>query len=236
MKTAIVEDSRLARLELQNLLKKETRIDIVGEFGDPQVAIKALNQLQPELLFLDIQMPGLNGFELLDALTYAPKVIFTTAYDQYALRSFEHRVVDYLLKPVEPVRLSQALQKALGEDEPADANAEPLTPECSVFIKQDDACFFVELKSIHGFESAGNYSQVIMENSKPMIHRSLNQLEQRLPAAVFLRANRQTIINLKSIERLEVWVSGNLRVWLKNGMEVDLSRRASQTLRQSMSL
>ena len=237
MITAIlVEDSRLARLELKNLLLQHGQIQLIGEFDDPDAAIPAIEQLQPEVLFLDIQMPGKNGFELLDALTYQPAVIFTTAYDNYAVRSFEYDAVDYLLKPIEPPRLAQALQRLTPQTAEQDAGFHQLEPTSSVFIKDGEQCWMLELVKIVHFTSCGNYTEVHFDGHKPLIHRSLNQLEQRLPGQLFFRANRQQIINIKKIASVELSIAGGLTVIMQDGSNVDVSRRHSSRFRQMLSL
>ncbi len=236
MKAIIVEDSRLARLELKNILKDFTQIELIGECGDPQDAIELLNQKRPELVFMDIQMPGKNGFEVLDALDYEPAVIFTTAYDEYAVRSFEYQPVDYLLKPIEKPRLQQALTKAAKFSSQQEQESLRLEPDSSVFVKDGEQCWMVELKSISHFESCGNYCQVFFNGNKPLIHKSLNQLEQRLPQELFFRANRQHIVNLKMIASVELAVNGNFELKLISGAVVEVSRRHSSRFKSLLSL
>lgn len=237
MITAImVEDSRLARLELKNLLQQHGQIELIGEFADPDTAIPAIEQLQPEVLFLDIQMPGKNGFELLDALTSQPAVIFTTAYDNYAVRSFEYDAVDYLLKPIEPARLAQALQRVFQRIQQPEAASTKLESNSSVFVKDGDQCWMLELVKIVHFTSCGNYTEVHFDGHKPLIHRSLNQLEQRLPEQLFFRANRQQIINIKKIASVELSIAGGLELIMQDGSSVEVSRRHSSRFKQLLSL
>lgn len=237
MTTAIiVEDSRLARLELQNLLGQHHDIQILGEFSEPDSAIPAIQELQPDVVFLDIQMPGKNGFELLDALPQQPAVIFTTAYDHYAVRSFEYDAVDYLLKPIEPVRLKQALQRL---DQKLTNQTElfsKLEPNSSVFVKDGEQCWMIELSKIISFNSAGNYTEVHFDGHRPLVHKTLNQLETRLPAQLFFRANRQCIINIKQIRAIELTVAGSLQLCMSNGSVVEVSRRHSSRFKQFLSL
>ncbi|PIP80586.1 MAG: DNA-binding response regulator [Gammaproteobacteria bacterium CG22_combo_CG10-13_8_21_14_all_40_8] len=239
MKAIIVEDSRLARLELKKLLESFDWIDIVAESGDPDQAIQLINQLKPELIFLDIQMPGKNGFELLDELSDPPIVIFTTAFDEYALRSFEYDALDYLLKPIDPDRLEKALTKASQLINNSNAESDvsvALDATSSVFIKEGEDCWMVELQKIIYFESIGNYCRVYFDKQQPLIHKSLNQLEKRLPLDLFFRVNRQQMINLKFIQDVVPWFSGNLKLILKNGTEIEVSRRHASRFKNMLSL
>lgn len=236
MKAIIVDDSRLARKELLNLLKPFGNIDVIAETGDPDDAIKQINLLKPELIFLDIQMPGKNGFELLDTINHQPMVIFTTAYDEYALRSFEYDAVDYLLKPVDPKRLASSLNKVIETKGSEPIVGSRLSANSSVFIKDGDECWFVEITKIQHFESLGNYTKVYFDNHHPLLHKSLNQIELRLPEGLFFRANRQSIINLRFINSVDLNVNNNLLIVLKNGTEVEISRRNTAKFKQLLSL
>lgn len=236
MKAMIIEDSRLARVELTRLLKPFSEIDLIGESGEPTAAIELINARRPDLLFLDIQMPGLNGFELLERLDYSPQIIFTTAYDQYAVRSFEYDAVDYILKPIEPSRLADAVEKCLSRGKKEDVIALPLDMKSSVFIKDGESCWMAKLVNISVFESCTNYTKVHFEGNSPLIHKSLNQLEERLPKSTFFRANRQQIINLNFIVSVEPWFNGNLRILLQGNVEVEVSRRHSNRFKNMLSL
>lgn len=239
MKTLIIDDERLARRELRSLLKLFPSIEIIGECSNAEEAIAAIEELHPDLIFLDIQMPDKSGFEMLEVLDSVPKVIFVTAYDEYAMKAFEVSALDYLLKPVEEDRLASALNKvtkvfeaqkiaALGEGK--------LGINDQIFLKDGEKCWFVTLSDIRLFESEGNYVRVYFENNKPLILRSLNSLEERLDPRKFFRANRKHIVNLNWIEKIENWFSGGLRVTLKNGVEVDVSRRQASKFKDLMSL
>lgn len=242
MKTFIIDDERLARQELKNLLKAYNGIEIIGESGHADEAIKQIEELQPDLIFLDIQMPGKDGFMLLQELQYMPKVIFVTAYDEYALRAFEVNALDYLLKPVQPERLQEAINKVLNEE-----SAEETAPQTSVsqgvlstsdmvFLKDGEKCWFVKLADVRLFESEGNYIRVFFENNKPLILKSLNNLSDRLNPKEFFRANRKHILNLAWIERVESWYNGGLMVQLKTGEKIEVSRRQAVKLKELMSL
>jgi len=239
MKTIIVDDERLARKELQSLLARFEQIEIVGEYGNVEEALVGIEQLKPELIFLDIQMPGKNGFDLLEELEVVPKVIFVTAFDEYALRAFEKNAVDYLLKPVEEDRLAEAVQKALQNDISVSDDVllrqGRLGQDDQVFLKDGDKCWFVPLSEVRLFESEGNYVRVFFQSYKPLILKSLNNLEDRLDHT-FFRTNRKFIVNLKWVQSVENWFNGGLRMTLKDGTVVEVSRRQSARFRDYLSL
>jgi two-component system, LytTR family, response regulator len=236
----IIDDERLARQELKNLLSDFPDIEIVGEAENADEAEKQIDALKPDILFLDIQMPGKNGFDLINDLDRSPEIIFVSAYDEYALRAFEVNALDYLLKPVQPERLKEALSK-IGQPEkefelPALQNNQ-LGEEDQVFVKDGEKCWFVKLGDIRLFESEGNYVRLFFGENRPLILRSLNNLDERLNQKVFFRASRKHIINLKWVDKIENWYNGGLLVRLKEGGEkVEISRRQASRLKDLMSL
>ena len=243
MKALLVDDERLARNELRRLLAKHTDITIVGEAADADEARARVGELAPELLFLDIQMPGDDGFTLLESLEPPlPQVIFTTAYDEFAVKAFEFNALDYLMKPVDPMRLAAALDKLRRQAERPPGAPAPverpnrLAPDDKVFVREGERCWFVEVKTIRLMESEGNYTRVHFGDAQPQLFRSLNAMEERLDPRCFFRANRRQIINLAWIDRIEPWFSGGLLVHLKGGLKVELSRRRAQAFREQMSL
>lgn len=240
MKALIIDDERLARAELRRLLEPFKEIQIVGEAVNADDASEKIAQLSPDLLFLDIQMPGKSGFDLLETLDKVPKVIFTTAYDEYALKAFEYNALDYLLKPIEPKRLEEAIRKIV-EREKKDVQIKSALPDIlsaddQVFVKDGDRCWFVKLERIRLFESEGNYVRLYFEDNKPLILRTLNYLDERLDPRSFFRANRKHIINLKWIESIEPWLNGGLLVKLKGGQKVEVSRRQAVKFKEMLSL
>jgi two-component system, LytTR family, response regulator len=245
MRALIVDDERLARKELANLLAQFDQVEIVGEASNVEDAKEKIESLSPDVIFLDIQMPEKTGFDLLEELETVPHVIFTTAYDEYALKAFQVNALDYLLKPVEPKRLGEAierLQKKIQEhlERPAhngeNHNGRKLTLEDQVFVKDGDRCWFVKLSNVRLFESDGNYIKVYFENNKPMIHKSLNALDERLDEKSFFRASRKHIINLSWVEAIEPWFNGGLVVTLKGGDRIEVSRRQAARFKDMMSL
>lgn len=240
MKALVIDDERLARKELTSLLSNYPQIEIVGEAVNADDAEEKIASLKPELLFLDIQMPGKNGFELLESLDVVPKVIFTTAYDEYALKAFEVNALDYLLKPIRKERLDECILKVVAEEQvekSEELNIEyKLSLKDRVFVKDGDKCWFVRLADVRLFESDGNYIKVYFENYKPMIHKSLNALDKKLDDRSFFRASRKHIINLSWVENIESWFNGGLLVKMKGGEKVEVSRRQASKFKDMMSL
>jgi two-component system LytT family response regulator len=242
-KAIIIDDERLARNELKKLLSDYPEIEIIAEAANAAEGIQRIEELQPDLIFLDIQMPGKTGFEMLAELDRAPHVIFTTAYDEYALRAFEVNALDYLLKPVEPKRLSDAIQKLEHiEEKEADGSDLPSVPRGplgeldQVFVKDGERCWFVKLTDIRLFESVGNYAKVFFGPNKPLILKSLNALEERLDDHIFFRANRKHIVNLRMIEKVEPYFNGGLLLEIKGGEKIEVSRRQAVKFKEMMSL
>ncbi|WP_205501554.1 LytR/AlgR family response regulator transcription factor [Rufibacter psychrotolerans] len=238
MKICIIEDSRLARRELKHLLANFPELELIGEAENAEEGIQLTEALRPDLIFLDIHLPQKNGFELLESLAYTPQVIFTTAYDQYALQAFERNALDYLMKPIEETRLRQAVEKALKRHQPPKPAAAPalLSEEDRVFVKDGERCWFVALRQVRLIESNGNYAFLYFEQERPCILKSLNYLETRLDPKVFFRANRQQIINVNYIAQIDPWFSGSIKIRLQGGEEVEVSRRQSQVFKELMSL
>jgi len=241
VKALVVDDERLARAELRRLLAEVDTIEIVGEAANADAAREQIAKLKPDLIFLDVQMPGETGLQFLETLDPpAPHVIFTTAYDEFAVKAFELNALDYLMKPVDPARLQSAvarLPRDAGEGPaPAEAVPEVLAPTDKVFLREGDRCWFVEVQRIRLLESEGNYTRVHFDDAQPQLFRSLNAMEARLDPKTFFRANRRQMINLQWIANIEPWFSGGLLVELKGGAKVELSRRQAQAFRERMSL
>lgn len=241
MKAIIIDDERLARKELTSLLADHADIEIVGEAANIDEAEELIREKTPDLLFLDIQMPGGTGFDLLEKLDAVPQVVFITAYDEYALKAFEVSALDYVLKPVQPERLSEAIKKLSavepsGHEEPEEGGAKKLGLNDQVFVKDGDKCWFVSLANIRLFESDGNYIKVYFDGNRPMIHKSLNALDQKLDPRSFFRASRKHIVNLSWVENIEPWFNGGLMVRLKGGDKVEVSRRQAAKFKEMMSL
>lgn len=234
----IIDDERLARTELKNMLAEFPDIEVVGEAANANEGLEKTEMLSPDLLFLDIQMPDKTGFEMLSEMEKTPRVIFTTAYDEYAIKAFEYNALDYLLKPIEPQRLADAIQKLQQEEKEKQnaSNNNKLFENDQVFVKDGDHCWFVKLASIRLFESVGNYARVYFENNKPLILKSLNALEERLDDKVFFRANRKHIVNMRMIEKIDTYFNGGLILEMKGGEKIEVSRRQAVKFKEMMSL
>jgi two-component system LytT family response regulator len=230
----IVEDSRLARVELKELLKKHSEIELIAEAENVDKAYELIVSKNPDLLFLDINMPEKDGFQLLEMLDKLPVVIFTTAYDQYAIKSFEYNAFDYLLKPIHPERFTKSIEKLLPflKEKQVNATKKTLTATDQIFIKEGEKCWMVKLQEIELFEIVGNYTRVFFEENKPLIYKSLNQIEEKISTNLFFRINRQQIINLNCIKKVTPWFNGKLKIELNNGLEVETSRRQALKFRQ----
>jgi len=240
-KVILIDDERLARNELKKLLADFPELEVIDEASNADEAVKKIKELEPDVIFLDIQMPGKTGFDMLKELDHPPQLIFTTAYDEYALRAFEVNALDYLLKPIEPKRLSEAIHKLREENEEIffhtpNHNKSILTENDQVFVKDGDRCWFVKLSEIRMFESVGNYAKVFFGTNKPLILKSLNSLEERLDPKLFFRANRKHIINLRTIDKVEPYFNGGLLLELHGGDRIEVSRRQAVKFKEMMSL
>ncbi|MBD0331984.1 MAG: response regulator [Chitinophagaceae bacterium] len=242
MKAIIIDDERLARNELRKLLQDYPEIEVVDEASNVDEGLAKIESHNPDLIFLDIQMPGKTGFDLLSELERAPQVIFTTAYDEYALKAFEVNALDYLQKPIEPRRLADAVEKLKRMNNGSLHKTEHYTPppllteNDQVFVKDGERCWFVKLSDVRLFESVGNYAKVFFSTNKPLILKSLNALEERLDEKVFFRANRKHIVNLRMIEKIEPYFNGGLLLELKGGEKIEVSRRQTVKFKEMMSL
>lgn len=247
MRAIIVDDERLARNELKNLLSEFPEVEIVDEANSAADALKKIATHLPDVVFMDIHMPGTNGIEALKQLKELdeiPKVVFVTAYDEYAIEAFRLNALDYLLKPVDPDRLNETINKliSLEDEENFDALEQDtrkdrfLNIDDKIFIKDGEKCFYIALEEIRYFESMGNYVKVYFKNNKPMILRSLNSLEERLSPDHFFRANRKYIINLNHITAIENWFNGGLQVTLTENEKIEISRRQTMRFKEMMSL
>ncbi len=235
----IVEDSRLARNELKELLKKHSDIELVGEAGNVDSGLELIQKEAPQLLFLDINMPEKDGFELLEMLDEVPITVFTTAFDEYAIKSFEYNALDYLLKPINEKRFARAIEKVknqLSENTTEKNSDRRLTEKSQIFIKDGEKCWLVKVGSISHFEIVGNYSRVFFEGQSPLLYKSLNQVEEKLPVAPFFRVNRQQIVNTNFIKQVVPWFNGKLKLTMQNGDEIEVSRRQSYLFKDKMSL
>ena len=226
MKVIIVDDEPPARREMRRLLAEFPWIAIVGEAGSVAEAETLVEELHPELLFLDIQMPGGSGFDLLSRLEHVPQVVFTTAHDEHAVRAFEVNALDYLLKPIDPRRLASTLERVQSAGAISASRGGSVLEQ--LFVRDGSRCWFVPLREVQLLTSEGNCVRLSWGKIKPLLARSLAAIEQRLDPAQFFRANRRQIINLRFIESIEAGVNGRLHAQLRDGPEIEISRRQAR--------
>jgi len=237
LKAVIVDDERLARKDLISLLADHDNIEVVAEAADAPSAIKTINKFEPDIIFLDIQMPGESGFDLLEQLKTNAKVIFVTAYDEFAIHAFEVNALDYLLKPVNPERLQKALERVRIESEPGDLSLRSLDYEDHLFLMLDNSMRFLKVNTILHISAAGDYSEVFTSAvKKHLVLKSMKEWGDRLPHQHFCRIHRSTIINLNYVDRLEEWFNYSYRVYMKGIKEpFIMSRRYASKLKQKLS-
>jgi two-component system LytT family response regulator len=244
MRVVIIDDERLACEELKSILKNYPSYQIVGEARNGQEGIALIESMDPDLVFCDVQMPGMTGFEMLAQLENMPRVVFVTAYDEFAIEAFKVKAIDYVLKPIDPARFKETIDKinASEEDDSQIAKTEiirtgrKLIVSDKVFIKDGEKCSFLELSKVRVFESDGNYVKVYYDKNRPLILRSLNALEERLDPEQFFRANRKFIVNLNYVTSVETWFNGGLKLFLGENEVVEVSRRQAIRFKENFSL
>jgi two-component system LytT family response regulator len=239
--TVIVEDSELARLELKNLLLAHPEINIIAEAEDVDSAVSIISEKSPDLVLMDIDLPGGNAFDILARLAVVPSLIFTTAFDNFALDAFEFNTVDYLLKPIKKERLAKALNKLLSNEntkigEQAINSEDQLSSDSQFFVKDGEKCWLIKVNDVRYIEAIGNYSRIYFAEHSPMHYSSIQKIEQRLNPKSFFRINRQELVNLNYIVSIEPWITGGLRLTLSCGKELDVSRRQSNNFKNLMAL
>lgn len=230
----IIEDEYLAAEELLKMLSVHPEIEVLAIADSVASALEQIEQHKPQLIFLDINLNGASGFDILEKLDEVPLVIFVTAYDQYALKAFEVSALDYLLKPINSQRLSEAIQKVKKQFLPTEQKVPQLSMDKRIFIKDGEQCFFVPLAEVHLLESFGNYVRIYYGNNKPLLHKSLNYLEEKLPDSHFFRANRQYLINIHFIQNIESYFNNTLQVEMPDGVKIEISQRQSVKFKELM--
>ena len=242
MKAMVVEDSRLARDGLIRMLSVYDNIDVIGAAETVSEALAIIDECQPEVIFLDIHMPEQNGFELLAQMNYDARIVFTTAYAEYAVQAFEHDTVDYLLKPISKERLTKAVAKLANTNQVNRdggnliVNVELLEENSRIFVKDNEKCHLIEVKNIDYIESCKNYVQIYFEQQKVFVKKSLNQVEARLPLKLFFRVSRQFIINLRSVVNIDETVQDGYVLTMSDGKLIEVSRRNAVKLKSLLSL
>jgi two-component system LytT family response regulator len=247
IRTLIVDDESLARERLRQLLQSEPEIELVGECADGQEAVVVIQKQSPDLIFLDIQMPELDGFGVLQAVTVEPPpvIVFVTAHDKFALRAFEVHAVDYLLKPFDRERFQKALSRALDRVKHRESSGQneaqaavltklkrPSKPLERLAVKTGGRVIFVKLADIDYIEAAHNYVELHVEKQSHLLRETVNSIEARLPADKFVRISRSVIVNIERVKELQPLFYGEYTVTLQNGVRLTLSRRYRDKLQQ----
>ena len=239
MNLLIVDDSRLARKELISLLADIPNVKLVAEAVDVNSAVAAINTHKPDLVLLDIHLPDGDGFDVLEQNDFTPQVIFTTAYEQHALRAFEFNALDYLLKPVTHERLAAAIQKSISKQ---NTSAQPAitstlkTRTDQIFVRDGEHCHFIRLSDLRLISVEGNYVRLCFLSTKTLVARSLNYIEEKLDSNVFFRANRQQIVNMDYVAKIEPWLNEGLLIKMVDGTGVEVSRRQARELKQRLEI
>lgn len=238
MKALVIEDSRLAREGLCRMLERFPELEVVGQAKTAAQARELIDMHQPDILFLDIHMPGESGLELLQSLTNTPKIIFTTAYAEYAINSFDYPTVDYLLKPISHERLAKSIEKLNAEESTLSQElpARVLKENSKIFIKDNDQCHLISLSDIVYIESCKNYVCAFFNGKKAFIRKNMAALEQSLPRAIFFRASRQFIVNLNRIDQIKPGINDGYDLVMDDGARVEVSRRNAADLKDRLSI
>lgn len=232
-KALVVDDERLARKDLSNMLSEINSVEVIGEAEDVPSALKAISELKPDIVFLDIQMPGQTGFDLVEQVDFKGKIIFVTAYDEFALRAFEINALDYLMKPVNKNRLQKSIERIESEASPKITNLVQLKYDDKLFTTIGSKMQFLKINSIQLIQSDGDYTYVTTsEGTKGLITKTMKEWEERLPENHFIRVHRNSIINTNFIDEIEKWFNYSYRVKLKGIEEpVIISRRYAKKLK-----
>src|SRR5687768_10814076 len=249
IRTLVVDDEPLARERLTSLLGLETDIEVIGQCRDGEDAARAITEHTPDLVFLDVQMPGLNGFEVIEAVgtEKMPLVIFVTAYDQHALKAFQVRALDYLLKPFDRERFQEALQRARTQIQRAETGDlgrrllalvkdlrrdQPKTDR--LVVKSGGRLFFLRTDEIDWIEAAGNYVRLHVGNTSHLLRETMNAIESRLDPEKFFRIHRSRIVNMERIQEMQPWLNGEYAVVLRTGTRLTLSRGYREKLQDRL--
>ena len=249
IRTLVVDDEPLARERLTSLLSAEPDIEVVGQCRDGEEAVTAIVDHSPDLVFLDVQMPAMNGFEVIDAVgpERMPLVIFVTAYDQHALRAFQVRALDYVLKPFDRERFQEALQRArahIQRDETGDLGRRLLAlvkdlrrdqPKTDrLVVKSGGRLFFLRADEIDWIEAAGNYVRLHVGTTSHLLRETMNAIEGRLDPEKFFRIHRSRIVNMERIQEMQPWLNGEYAVVLRTGTRLTLSRGYREKLQERL--
>ena len=238
LKAIVVDDERLARKELVLLLREFDNISVVAEADDVNSAVVEIEKHNPDVIFLDIQMPGKSGFDLLNLIDVTAKIIFVTAFDEFAIKAFEIDALDYLLKPINPERLKTSIERlVLNESETKEyENLKLLNYDDYLLLSINSKLKFIKIDSIVSISAAGDYSNIVYaDGQKGLTLKTMKEWERRLPIKNFCRIHRSNIVNLNFVEHLEEWFNNSYKVYLNNSSEpLVMSRRYVANLKSRM--
>lgn len=235
-KTIIIDDERLAREEVKRALENYPEFEIIGEANNVDKAKDLIENTQPDIIFLDIHMPEKSGFQLLEELGTVPEVVFTTAYDQYAVKAFEVNALDYIVKPIREERFAKTIEKIKKELVKGEKEVAPFLRHRKIFIKDGENCYFIPLSNISLIESVENYARLYFNGKTVLIKRSLNLLEEKLDPSLFFRINRSQIINTEYITEIHPYFNHRLQITLSTGQTLQISNRQSAKFKRWNSL
>lgn len=241
----IIDDEKLARELLREFLETFPQIEIIGECNKGTDAVEQINKLKPDMIFLDVQMPGMNGFDVLDEIEHEPYVIFTTAYDQYAIKAFERNAVDYLLKPLDQERFKLAVDRALKRKKMEDGNLEDLLgslrtvpPRTSydshIFVQKSEKLFNLPVEEIIYLEASGDYTVISTKNDQFVSSSGIGKLEEIMNPDTFIRVHRSTIVNVNFLKEIERHFNGGMIVKMQNGKSFPVSRTYAKLIRKKV--
>jgi two-component system LytT family response regulator len=242
----IIDDEKLARELLLEFLEPFTNIEIVAECSNGKDAVEKINQLKPQLIFLDVQMPGMDGFDVLETIDHKPFVIFTTAYDQYAIKAFDKSAIDYLLKPLDEERFKVAITRASERIKDDESNVEELISSIKgsmaggkkysthLFVQKSEKLLNIEVNDIVNLEASGDYTVLTTKSDQFLSSSGIGKLEERLDPALFIRIHRSTIINLNYLKEIEKHFNGGLIVRMENGKNFPVSRTYAKEIRKKI--
>ena len=232
----IVDDERLARKELISMLREYPDINISGEAGSVDSALNVIKEIKPDVIFLDIQMPGSSGFTLLDKINPNIKIIFVTAFDEYAIRAFEVNALDYLLKPVNPLRLKSAIERLYQNSSNKQIISRKFSYEDSIFLLINSQMRFIKISSVISINASGDYTEIVTTDSiKGLTSKAMREWETRLPENHFIRIHRSTIINLNYVQKIDEWFNHSYHIYLK-GLDQPyiMSRRYASIIKDKL--
>ena len=240
----IIDDEPLARELLREFLQQHEDLTLIGECSKGKEAVDKIDELKPDLIFLDVQMPGMNGFDVLDEITHDPFVIFTTAYDQYAIKAFERNAVDYLLKPIDQERFKLAVDRAIGRMNTEQNNVGELlrnmktenktSYDSHIFVQKSEKLINLPVDEIEHLEASGDYTILTTKNDQFVSSSGIGKLEEILNPETFIRVHRSTIININCLKEIEKHFNGGMIVKMNNGKSFPVSRTYAKLIRKKV--